>query len=186
MVESLCATLFPVLWLIFLFRGGVLFRRRQIDIDGEPPIDRKLFYASKYAIIIPWTAMILQSWGVNLSFMSVPGTLRRVSLGIWASGFVLLFIGRLGLGDSFRFGSAKESTDLRVTGLFRFSRNPLYLAMYSTLLAPVLYTLNPIPFLAGIFVVTVHHRIVLAEEQHLRQVFGEQYLAYCRAVRRYL
>ena len=41
-------------------------------------------------------------------------------------------------------------------------------------------------FLIGIFVVAVHHRIILAEEQHLRKVFGEEYMDYCSRVRRYL
>ncbi len=52
MTESFGITLFPVLFLIVLFGGGTLFRRRNIDMDGEPPIDRKLFYTSKYSIII--------------------------------------------------------------------------------------------------------------------------------------
>jgi protein-S-isoprenylcysteine O-methyltransferase Ste14 len=35
-------------------------------------------------------------------------------------------------------------------------------------------------------VVAVHHRIILAEEQHLQKAFGEEYANYCRRVRRYL
>jgi protein-S-isoprenylcysteine O-methyltransferase Ste14 len=185
-IESFSITLFPVLFLIVLFGGGELFRRKNIDMDGKPPIDRRLFYISKYSILILWGAMVLHSWGTNLAFISVPGTLKAVSLCLWASGFMLLFIGRFGLGDSFRIGSPNESTNLRVNGLFRFSRNPMYLGVYATLLASVLYTLNPILFFVGIFVAAVHHQIVLAEEQHLRQVFGKEYRDYCSRVRRYL
>jgi protein-S-isoprenylcysteine O-methyltransferase Ste14 len=116
----------------------------------------------------------------------VPGSLKWVSLCLWVSGFLLLFIGRLGLGDSFRIGSPKESTSLKLNGLFRFSRNPMYLGVYATLLASVVYTLNPILLLVGIFIVVVHHRIVLAEEQHLRKEFGQEYTDYCSRVRRYL
>jgi protein-S-isoprenylcysteine O-methyltransferase Ste14 len=66
------------------------------------------------------------------------------------------------------------------------SRNPMYLGMYATLLAAVLRTLNPILLLLGAFIVAVHHRVVLAEEEHLRNAFGEDYADYCRRVRRYL
>ena len=97
-----------------------------------------------------------------------------------------MFIGRLGLGDSFRIGSPKESTRLNVSGLFQFSRNPMYLGVDATLLASVLYTLNPIVLVLGVFVVAVHHRIILAEEQHLRRVFGKEYAAYCSRARRYV
>ncbi len=186
MIESFGITLLPVLFLVVLFGGGELFRRRNIEMDGEPPIDRKLFYMSKYSILILWGAMVSHSWGINLSFIKVPEFLKWVSLILWVSGFLLLFIGRFGLGDSFRIGSPKESTQLKINGLFRFSRNPMYLGVYATLLAAVFYTLNPILFCIGVFVAAVHHKIVLAEEQHLRKVFGEEYMKYCSRVRRYL
>jgi protein-S-isoprenylcysteine O-methyltransferase Ste14 len=186
MAESVVVTVFPVLFLVILFGGGALLRRRNIDMDGEPPIDKRIFYISKYAILGLWGAMIAQSWGVSLSFVRAPGWLRWVSLFLWVGGFLLLFIGRLGLADSFRIGSPKESTHLKVDGLFQFSRNPMYLGVYATILASVLYTLNPVVLLAVVFVVAVHHRIVLAEERHLQKTFGEEYANYCRRVRRYL
>jgi len=186
MVESVVVTAFPVLFLILLFGGGALMRRRNVDMDGEPPIDKRIFYTSKYAILALWAVTVVQAWGVNLSLVTAPGWLRWVSLVLWVGGFTLLFIGRLGLADSFRIGSPKESTHLKVGGLFRFSRNPMYVGVYATILAGVLYTLNPIVLLVGVFVVAVHHRIVLAEEQHLHKTFGEEYTDYCRRVRRYL
>ena len=186
MIESFVVTLPPLFFLIVLFGGGEVYRRKNIDMDGESPIDRRLFYSSKYAILVLWGAMVLHSWGINLSFIGVPGILRKVSLCLWVFGFLLLFIGRFGLGESFRIGSPKESTALRINGLFRLSRNPMYLGVYATLLALVSYTLNPILLLVGIFVVAAHLRIVLAEEQHLRKVFGQEYVDYCSRVRRYL
>jgi protein-S-isoprenylcysteine O-methyltransferase Ste14 len=186
MIEPVVVMVFPVLFLAVLFGGGALLRRRNIDMDGEPPIDKRIFYVSKYAILGLWGATVVQSWGVSLSLVGVPGWLRGVSLFLWVGGFALLFIGRLGLADSFRIGSPKENTRLKVDGLFQFSRNPMYLGVYATLLACVLYTLNPVVLAVAIFVVAVHHRIVLAEEQHLQKAFGAEYAAYCGRVRRYL
>ena len=186
MIEPLFVTLFPVGFLIVVFGGGELSRRRHIDTGGDPPIGKVLFLSSKYAMLLLWAAMAMHSWGINLSFMRVPALLRWVALCCWVSGFVLLFIGRFGLGEAFRIGSPRERTELKIDGLFRFSRNPMYLGVYATLFASVLYTLNPLVFVMGIFVVAVHHKIVLAEEQYLRTVFGEQYTEYCHRVRRYL
>ncbi|MHB9028141.1 MAG: methyltransferase family protein, partial [Candidatus Latescibacterota bacterium] len=98
----------------------------------------------------------------------------------------LLFSGRFGMGNSFRIGSPMENTSLIITGLFRFSRNPMYLGVYATLLGSVLYTLNPVVLIVGIFIIGVHHRIVLAEEDFMRMTFGRQYADYCCRVRRYL
>lgn len=186
MIESLFVTVLPLGFLIVLFGGGELFRRRNINMDGDPPIGKVLFLSSKYLILLLWTAMVVHSWGINLSFVKIPEPFRWLALSLWGSGFVLLFIGRFGLGDSFRIGSPKERTQLAVDGLFSFSRNPMYLGVYATLLATVLYTLNPLLLILGIYVVVVHHKIVLAEEQHLRTAFGAQYAEYCSHVRRYL
>jgi protein-S-isoprenylcysteine O-methyltransferase Ste14 len=185
MIESLSVTLFPVVFLILLFGGGTLFRRRNIDMDGEPPIEKTIFYTSKYAIVLIWAVMALQSCGINLSLITVPTVMKSIALTLWFSGFILLFIGRFGLGESFRIGSPKESTSLQVNGLFKFSRNPMYLGVFGTLIASMLYTLNPFLILIGIFVIVVHHKIVLAEEQYLQKNFGEQYTEYCHRVRRY-
>jgi protein-S-isoprenylcysteine O-methyltransferase Ste14 len=122
--------------------------------DGEPPIDRRLFYASKYTILIVWGAMVARSWGAPLSFVDVPLASPWSALFLWPAGFLVLFVGRFGLGSSFRIGSPRESTSLKVHGLFGFSRNPMYLGVYATILAAVLYTLNPIVLVAGAFVAT--------------------------------
>jgi protein-S-isoprenylcysteine O-methyltransferase Ste14 len=186
MFEALAVTLLPVVFLTILFVGKEFFRKRNIDMDGEPLIERRLFYGSKYMIVLLWAAMVMSSWGVNLAFTERPRFLKWAALCLWAAGFILLFSGRFELGSSFRIGRAKESTGLQANGLFRMSRNPMYLGVYMTLLASVLYTMNPVLLLLGVFVVYAHHRIVLAEEKHLRNVFGEEYRNYCRRVRRYL
>lgn len=107
MVKPLVVTILPLLFLIVLFGGGALLRRRNIDMDGEPPINKRLFVFSKYLIPVLWATMVLKSWGVNLSFVMVPVLAKYISLGLWFFGFGLLFIGRLGLGNSFRIGESK-------------------------------------------------------------------------------
>jgi protein-S-isoprenylcysteine O-methyltransferase Ste14 len=183
---SLFVTLLPVLFLAGLIQKALAFRRRQVDMDGEPPISKALFASSKYAIVLVWGAMVIQSWSDKLSFIDVPSVITSASLGLWALGFALLFAGRSGLGDSFRIGSPKERTGLKQTGLYKFSRNPMYVGVYATLCAVVLRTLNPVLLLVAVYVIAVHHRIVLAEEAQLRHVFGEEYRTYCSQVRRYL
>jgi protein-S-isoprenylcysteine O-methyltransferase Ste14 len=179
-------TAFPVIFLIILFGGGSLFRKRNIDMDGEPPINRTIFLSSKYLIVIVWLAMVLHNWGINLAFFNPPSFTKSLSLILWLIGFSLLFIGRFSMGSSFRIGNPKESTGLKVNGLFRFSRNPMYLGVFTTLLASVLSTFNPLLFLVVIYIIAAHHKIVLAEEKYLQKAFGEEYLDYCGRVRRYL
>jgi protein-S-isoprenylcysteine O-methyltransferase Ste14 len=186
MVEPLVVTFFPALFLIVLFGGGELFRRKSIDMDGDPPIGRRIFYISKYSILLVWGAAVLHSWGVNLAILKIPETIHWIAAIIWMVGFTLLLLGRFGMGNSFRIGSPRENTDLVISGLFRFSRNPMYLGVYATLTGAILYTQNPAVFVIGIFIIAVHHRIVLAEEDFMRKMFGQAYSDYCCRVRRYL
>jgi protein-S-isoprenylcysteine O-methyltransferase Ste14 len=186
MIEAVVVTILPVGFLIVLFGGGALFLRKNIDQDGKAPINRTLFYISKYSIIILWAAMVIQSWGISISYIEVPRLLQVIALFFWFFGFVLLYYGRFKLGNSFRLGTPKEDTSLTVDGLYELSRNPMYVGMYATIVASALYTLNPIViFLAG-FVIAIHHTIVLAEEEHMQKVFGQEYLDYCNRVRRYI
>jgi protein-S-isoprenylcysteine O-methyltransferase Ste14 len=186
MIESLLITLFPVMFLSVLITSGVMFRQSKIDMDGKPPINKMLFTTSKFAIVLMWVVMIIEAWGVHMSFFNSPDALKKVAIGLWIIGFILLFTGRFGLGRSFRIGSPNEHTNLIKGGLFSFSRNPMYLGVYTTLIASVLYTLNPLMLLVAIYIIAVHHKIILAEEAHMRSVFGEEYIEYCRHVRRYI
>jgi protein-S-isoprenylcysteine O-methyltransferase Ste14 len=178
--------LFPAFFLVVLFGGGELFRRKSIDMGGVPPIGKRPFSFSKYSIIILWVVTVLHGWNIRFLPLQVPFFLELVALCLWVLGFSLLFMGRFGLGNSFRIGSPKENTALKTDGLFKFSRNPMYLGVYTTILASVLYTLNPFVLFIGIFVVVVHHKIVLAEEHHMLNVFGKNYEEYCCRVGRYI
>jgi protein-S-isoprenylcysteine O-methyltransferase Ste14 len=186
MIEAVLVTILPAGFLIVLFGGGALFLRREIKQDGEAPINRTLFYASKYSILVLWGAMVMQSWGIRISIVDVPRLLQLVALAFWCAGFVLLYLGRFKMGDSFRLGTPKEDTRLRTDGLFRLSRNPMYVGVYVTIIAASLYTLNPVVLLLGAFVAAVHHSIVLAEETHMQRVFGREYGEYRCRVRRYI
>ncbi len=186
MLESLVVTLLPVVFLIIFFGGGALMQRRHIDVDGDPPIERRVFYASKYCMLAVWAAAVAQAWGLGLPLTARPDWLRWAAMAFWACGFALLFAGALTMGESVRMGLPQERTALREGGLFKVSRNPMDLGVYATLLAAILYTLSPLVLLVAAFVAAVHHRIVLAEEAYLRQAFGAEYADYSRRVPRYL
>jgi protein-S-isoprenylcysteine O-methyltransferase Ste14 len=186
MIEAAFVTILPVGFLVVLFGSGMVFLKRKINQDGEAPINRTLFYASKYSVLVLWGAMVIQSWGIRISFVDPPRALQLLALLFWVCGFAYLYLGQFTMRDSFRLGTPKEDTSLRTDGLFRMSRNPMYVGVYLTIAASALYTINPLVILTGVFVIAVHHRIVRAEEKHLRNVFGREYSEYCSRVRQYI
>lgn len=72
-------------------------------------------------------------------------------------------------------------------GLFRFSRNPIYLAFLLLVLAFALLA-NSLWFVIAAVVVFValHFGVVKREEEYLRTKFGHPYELYCSRVRRWL
>jgi protein-S-isoprenylcysteine O-methyltransferase Ste14 len=80
-----------------------------------------------------------------------------------------------------------RSTTLVTSGVFSWSRNPMYLGMMLTLSGVALLVKTWLAWLVLIsFVVLIRQRFVLKEEALLLQTFGEPYAAYMGRVRRWL
>ena len=81
----------------------------------------------------------------------------------------------------------RKSTNLVTTGPFGLSRNPIYIANILLLLALALILGNAwFVVFAATTAVGMQKFAVEREELHLLAVFGAEYEAYCRRVRRWL
>jgi protein-S-isoprenylcysteine O-methyltransferase Ste14 len=81
----------------------------------------------------------------------------------------------------------ERSTALVTTGLYRFTRNPMYLGLVTVLIgvAIVCGTVGPlIPIPMFVWIIT--QRFIVGEERFLQEIFGERYLAYKKSVRKWL
>ena len=73
------------------------------------------------------------------------------------------------------------------TGVYRFSRNPMYLAMLVGLLAIAVLLGNVLALiLACCFVPIIEAVQIRPEERILAEHFGDPYREYCRGVRRWI
>jgi protein-S-isoprenylcysteine O-methyltransferase Ste14 len=81
----------------------------------------------------------------------------------------------------------EQSTTLVTGGLYRYTRNPMYLGLVITLIGMwiVLGTLSPVLALIA-FVWIIERQFIRGEEQFLDEIFGEQYRSYKLRVRRWL
>jgi protein-S-isoprenylcysteine O-methyltransferase Ste14 len=79
------------------------------------------------------------------------------------------------------------ATTIVTSGPFRFSRNPLYVALTLVYLGLTLAfnTWWGVVFLAPVLVI-MHRGVVLREERYLGEKFGDSYRQYRHKVRRYL
>lgn len=88
-------------------------------------------------------------------------------------------------GTNFR--TDRPSTVIITGGLYRYSRNPLYIAL-SLIYAGLALALDSAWILALLVAVlaVVRYGVIAREERYLERKFGEEYLGYKRSVRRWL
>ena len=79
------------------------------------------------------------------------------------------------------------TTGLVTNGLYKISRNPMYLGMLVILIGFAIYLGNLTAFLVlPAFYLVITEMQIKPEERMLEEKFGEEYLAYKRKVRRWL
>ena len=144
------------------------------------------------AICLVGQAIAAAGWPASLSPSSV---LSQPEAKIWqVTGAVLLFGGlgllimaQLHLGASWRIGIEEgTSPGLVTSGLYRFCRNPIFLAILITLtgytvLVPMRLSLS---LLLGAFIGI--RQQILTEEAYLLRTYGDDYRAYARRTGRFL
>ena len=81
----------------------------------------------------------------------------------------------------------EDSSSLVVSGIYRYTRNPMYVGMVVVLLGVAVLLGSLSPFIMPIiFVPVLNARIIKHEEQMLEERFGEEYRELKRSVRRWI
>ena len=105
--------------------------------------------------------------------------LLAFGLGFWA----LALFRRVGTGVV----PFSDATTLVLRGPYRFTRNPMYLAMVGILAGTAIWLGSLTPWLVlPAFVSIIAERFIRREEALLERTFGEPYARYRAAVRRWL
>jgi protein-S-isoprenylcysteine O-methyltransferase Ste14 len=135
--------------------------------------------------LMPWW---ISRWRIEAPFFGMP--FLRIA------GGVLIALGLIGLLDSFiRFAVQGVGTPapvfptrhLIVTGLYRYVRNPMYVAVAITIVGQGLVFGNVALVEYGGFVWMLFHVFVLVyEEPTLRASFGPEYRVFCDEVPRWI
>jgi len=109
-----------------------------------------------------------------------------IGLGLLLVSLVWTFIAQAQMGNSWRIGiDAATKTQLVQHGVFRLSRNPIFLGMRVTLLGFFLILPNAVTFATLLLGDALMQIQVRLEEEYLRQTHGEEYQKYCQSTRRW-
>lgn len=126
------------------------------------------------------------SLDVGITFMT------RIVLVImfFLLGFFFIFLGLI----SFRRAQTtvdpmkpEAASSLVRTGVYRFSRNPMYIGLVLLLLALLIFLTSPLSIIGIIgFVLYINEFQIKPEEQALMKKFGREYTEYQLKVRRWI
>lgn len=109
-----------------------------------------------------------------------------VAFGLVGLGLIVAALGLFRTSGT-RAEPWRPATVLVSGGIYRFTRNPMYLGMATACLAIALFFLSLTASLLTLVAIAIIDRTVIArEETYLGRRFGADYVAYCRRVRRWL
>jgi protein-S-isoprenylcysteine O-methyltransferase Ste14 len=169
----------------------IFLRANKLSVSGTAPINPILFKLAKVAMFACWIAVFVQASGsYRISLWGNQPICVSLAAFLFLIGFILQCIAYFNLGKNLKFGipdtNEQGSSTLKTTGIYRFSRNPMYAGFFLMTIAACVYVLHPVVWIFGIFTLGVHHAIVLGEERYLLQTFGKQWDEYTKRVRRYI
>ena len=144
-----------------------------------------MFACALVVILFTFTPNIYQflipiSYFTNI-YLTIPGAILLTIALIW------VLIAQIHMQKSWRIGIDEDvKTDLVQTGLFKISRNPIFLGMRVMLLGFFLVIPNVatlVILISGELLIQTQVRL---EEEFLTRTHGQSYLAYQRQVRRWI
>ena len=145
--------------------------KRMGDMSWWNSKEKKLYGCSS---LLLYGSVIYSIW--------VPLQIETVWFYIGLVIFIIGFIGELIAYKNF----ASTPLDEPITkGIYKISRNPLYFFFYLVLIGGFIASLSWIMLLLTILYVSFVHQIILSEERHLLEIYGESYRKYKEKVPRY-
>lgn len=137
---------------------------------------------------------VLAMWGIARAVgpgFAWPATLRiGIMVALVLAGAACTLAG----GGAFRHARTtvsplkpERASSLVTTGLYRFTRNPMYLGMVVALCGVAVYFATPWALLGpAAFILYITRWQIVPEERALLALFGSDYTDYCARVRRWL
>jgi protein-S-isoprenylcysteine O-methyltransferase Ste14 len=144
------------------------------------------FIIGKIGIYGCWTLYLLKAIIPDFGDIEVPVWLSWTATCLLILATFIFIFSFFQLKEAAKMGLPSESTTLKTRGIYAFSRNPLYLAVFIICISSLLYFPNIFNLAFAIPGLIVHHKQTLSEEGFLEQRFGNEWIAYKARVRRYL
>ena len=176
-----------LIWVVLTLTVIIRLTRRGIPILADPPLNLIIFLFAKVLAFVSCLFIPLGVLWPELKWYSMPGYLSWLAPGLFVTGSLLAITAMKKLGDDLIFGLPDgDINHLQTEGIYKISRNPLYLGFFMIIVSSWLSVPHPFNIGVGGIAILIHHVIILKEEKFLLAKNGSEYLAYMRKTGRYL
>lgn len=148
-------------------------------------IEQRLFLVTIAVAVIQYGVVITENSFLAICYLMSPPFLFA-GMVIALSGVVYFAMAVTVMRKNWRAGiDASQDTELVVTGIYRFSRNPAFVGFDLLYIGMVMMFPNWILILLSLSGIVLFHLQILNEEKYLGSRFGNKYSEYKRRTMRY-
>ena len=185
--------LVTIFYLSFLFKIILLKRRKKIKVNYLGDKKNKLKNDIKFEnilkvfsilmIIVQYFSIIIND---NWYFINVFSFIRIIGLIIILLGIVLLILALTAIKDNFLIGiNPNTNTSLVTSGIYKISRNPIFLGFDLLYIGLFFVFPNPINLIFTIILVWLFDSLINIEEGYLVSSYKDDYINYKSKVKKY-
>ncbi len=178
------ATTYGILVVLTLAIAYVVFRvivRRDYRRKGKlTPFSTFM----EYVAILSWVYLTYQNRPADWPTVHVGTVLEITGSILFYGGMAITLFNLAALG--IRRSHGQEVNRLKQSGFYRATRNPQAVAFFLAIVGYVILWPAWRGVVALMMLAVLLHLMVITEEEHLRDVFGEEYVRYCGRVPRYI
>lgn len=171
---------------------GAFLARSGKNAMGKPAIQPFFFFTGKFFLFGVWALFAFIALFphyrdiVPLMIQDYTPDVQKLLAAVFLIPANLIIVpAYLSMGLITHVGLPTGHHELRTTGIYKFSRNPMYASFIFLNTAAFLYLPSILLLAIMIYGMVIHHFIILAEEDFLEKEFGESYRKYKAAVPRY-
>lgn len=159
---------------------------------GKPTIRPLFFYTGKFFLFGVWAVFgvvsIFPEYRESVPFLIQDYTpdVQKLMAGVFLLPANLIIVpAYLSMGLITNIGLPTGKHELRTSGIYSISRNPMYSSFFFLNTATFLFLPSLLLLAVMIYGMIVHHFIILGEEKFLEEAFGDEFRKYKSKVPRY-
>jgi len=157
-------------------------KTNQMGIGNKP---RKVLMIERVMSVATVLACIVGLCSIFLVKRFIMSELRMIGIVLGVLAVTFFALATLTMKNSWRVGISEEKTTLITNGIYKWSRNPAFVGFDVLYISMCLMFFNISLVVVSVWAAVMLHLQILQEEEHMHNVFGEEYDAYRKQTLRY-